>query len=91
MRPDLSHLTQGQVIPMTDRNDVPLERFDIAVKGIESTLEEYESFQKAINSIPELVQIAEMFYDSLESTGINSIPFQIVKSTLDKIAIKNGN
>lgn len=83
-RPNLTHLTQSTTVSLgklkTKHNSVQfISQGKLA--GAAACTDEYF---KAILAIPELVQIAEMYFDSLGNNK-GSLPYEIVKATLEKL------
>lgn len=81
-RPDLSYLTkahisfeQGKGLTISYPGETSEDAF---------VLFKYGSFLNSIETIPALVQIAEMFYDHLKPQG-DSLAFSMVSDTLEKL------
>jgi hypothetical protein len=76
-RPDLSFITEGKTKTAHDFNEY--------YRGL--TEKQAEAYGRADAHIPELVQIAEMYFDSMVGTPAeNGLPYAIVKQTLKVIA-----
>jgi len=69
-RPDLTYITQAEIIAWTE-----------SVGFVGTT----EQTKQLIENLPALVQIAEMFHDSLLGEHENGLPFQIVYQTLKNL------
>lgn len=85
-RPDLTYLTQTKFEFYKELED-SIHLF-VKSKKQSKTFAKIDidsEFMNAIENIPALVQIAEMFYDQMKSRNEKSICFEIVESTLNKL------
>lgn len=82
-RPDLTYLTQAETIKVGSiKKDITAIQF-ISKGKITGKVACDNSLIKAIENIPSLIQIAEMYFDSMDSTKEGSLPYKITKELLE--------
>lgn len=84
-RPDLTYLTQTKFEFHQSSNDLFWLILEKKKSKTFASIDIDSEFVNAIENIPALVQIAEMFYDQMKSRNEKSICFEIVESTLNKL------
>ena len=85
-RPDLTYITQAEIIAWTESADGLHKYYSITKEGkMVGFVGTTEQTKQLIENLPALVQIAEMFHDSLLGEHENGLPFQIVSQTLKNL------
>lgn len=84
-RPDLSYLSQAQTI-----NIGKMKTKHVAIQfmqngKIQGAAACSDDLVKAIENIPGLVQVAEMYFDSMGSSMKGTLPYEITKELLERL------
>ena len=85
-RPDLSYLSQAK----TQSWGFTSDKFEcIAFYNQEGKLQgsftQSENFKGVIENIPGLVQVAEMYFDSMGSSMEGTLPYEMTKEVLERL------
>ena len=84
-RPDLSYLSQSETI-----NIGKMKTKHVAIQFMENgklsgAAACSDNLVKAIENIPGLVQVAEMYFDSMDSSMEGTLPYEITKEVLERL------